>query len=855
MYQIALNRSFDKPQIDMIKLLYCVLLLIPAGLFAQRDFLVVIEGSTTNLLDQRAVVGVTIDIMQQDAVLTKVLSNQSGQFYASAKISQGQPIQVRLTKGGFLTKQVLLDLTTLQSQSSSPGGLQLTRNLNCELYELRPDVDLSFAKNAVTDKYVWSNGALVHVPLVKTDADQKAKAAYQLAIDQKAYQRHMLAAEKANAAQNQDQAVVYLDSALLVIPNDALAKLKKEQILSAQAAERKRIQDEALQASLLREAIAARQAGDLNLASQKIKEAAAVLPNNSAVVQEQTNIDKMRTEAADAQAKTMAFQKAMQAAAALVNAKKYDEAETKYKEAQQIKPTEKEAVNAQLLLLKELKFDIQNEAELKRTMKLANDQYLQKKYDLALETYKKADQQIALFHKQSLIDSYSKELQAGIKRVTEGINSMSQVYQNQLAKANENFNKGPQFYGTAKSILNSDPMKSRQNEPEVIELKNKISAMEAYYAARKTAYQLVKAKDNPGALKALEKLHASGLAQQQYLNQNELPGIQKSMDSLRIILTPAPVVKVKEDAVVEPAGIRLTAPGEAVNGENSMVFNDLQSNREAKQESPYRTQQQIRTEVEYQNYFSQQNAAVGSYETSAQFEMTRSQRELQSRQNEATQQTLQSDRAQKTQEYEVAVQNREALSAQHQQDNVTNLNAWKDAKDHQNQTEQKAADGRQQSELDRLNVIQNQKDLQVQKSRAEDEKNVTELNQRTQAVTYTKQVQQDAAAGEGQAQYEKIQQTAASTVQLKTTPNYLRDENGVLFPSNTMTEKTYQIKNKEGYVTKVIIRRVVVDPNGHGVVYEQTTDENGKTYFTRDGQVSTEYIWFNESTGANVLTK
>jgi hypothetical protein len=83
----------------------------------------------------------------------------------------------------------------------------------------------------------------------------------------------------------------------------------------------------------------------------------------------------------------------------------------------------------------------------------------------------------------------------------------------------------------------------------------------------------------------------------------------------------------------------------------------------------------------------------------------------------------------------------------------------------------------------------------------------------------------------------------------------LRDENGVLFPVNTMTEKTYQIKNKEGFVTKVIIRRVVVDPNGYGVVYEQTTDENGKTYFTRDGQVSTEYVWFNDSTGANVLKK
>lgn len=119
----------------------------------------------------------------------------------------------------------------------------------------------------------------------------------------------------------------------------------------------------------------------------------------------------------------------------------------------------------------------------------------------------------------------------------------------------------------------------------------------------------------------------------------------------------------------------------------------------------------------------------------------------------------------------------------------------------------------------------------------------------------TKQQQQEAATIGGQMQFEKIQQTAASAVSLKTAPNYLRDEDGVLFPPNSFTEKTYQIKNGEGYVIKVIIRRVVVDSNGYGVVYEQTTDENGKTYFTRDGQVSTEYVWFNDSSGANVLKK
>ena len=235
--------------------------------------------------------------------------------------------------------------------------------------------------------------------------------------------------------------------------------------------------------------------------------------------------------------------------------------------------------------------------------------------------------------------------------------------------------------------------------------------------------------------------------------------------------------------------------------------------------------------------------------------MTRAQRELNTKQNTATQNALQANQAQFMQAHDVAVTNRDVATSVRQQENATNLSVWKDAKDDQSQTEKKAEDARGQAELDRLNVIQNQKDLQLKQQATSDEQVRVELDQRSQVVAFTKQEAQENATNGGQAQFEQIQQTAVSTVQLKTTPNYLRDENGVLFASNALTEKTYQLKNKEGYVTKVIIRRVVVDPNGHGVVYEQTTDENGKTYFTRDGQVSTEYIWFNESTGANVLIK
>jgi hypothetical protein len=136
-----------------------------------------------------------------------------------------------------------------------------------------------------------------------------------------------------------------------------------------------------------------------------------------------------------------------------------------------------------------------------------------------------------------------------------------------------------------------------------------------------------------------------------------------------------------------------------------MVFNDLQLNREAKQEAPYRTQQQIRTEVEYQNYFSQQNAQIGSFETMSQLELTRSQRDLAARQNNNTQQTLQADKSQQTQEHEVAVQIRDANAALRQQENSDNISAWKDAKDYQDQTTAKAADSRQEYELKSLQKL------------------------------------------------------------------------------------------------------------------------------------------------------
>jgi hypothetical protein len=88
-----------------------------------------------------------------------------------------------------------------------------------------------------------------------------------------------------------------------------------------------------------------------------------------------------------------------------------------------------------------------------------------------------------------------------------------------------------------------------------------------------------------------------------------------------------------------------------------------------------------------------------------------------------------------------------------------------------------------------------------------------------------------------------------------TQPNFLKDEDGNLFPSNALTERIFKNKNSNGLVTSVVVQRVVVDMNGYGVVYEKTTNEGGDSYYTRNSAAITEFNWFHESSGKDVIQK
>jgi hypothetical protein len=225
------------------------------------------------------------------------------------------------------------------------------------------------------------------------------------------------------------------------------------------------------------------------------------------------------------------------------------------------------------------------------------------------------------------------------------------------------------------------------------------------------------------------------------------------------------------------------------------------------------------------------------------------------RKNQVAADQRQGDLQNELQKNEVAVTTRNKTQEEKQNQNAENISTWKDAKDVSNANQQKASDKLQESELSRSNHLSNEESVRAEKLKNQEQKDLSA--QETMKTNYEVSVSKrdnDNATNQDQ-QYEQIEKMAESKVELTNAPNNLKDEDGVLFPKNAMTERTYTVKNSQGFVTTVIVRRVVVDKNGYGVVFEQTTKEDGVNNFTRNGQIITDYIWFNESTGANVIEK
>ncbi len=482
----------------------------------------------------------------------------------------------------------------------------------------------------------------------------------------------------------------------------------------------------------------------------------------------------------------------------------------------------------------------------------------EKNLKLSIEKYNEAESLSTKLSNSSSNQLYISSLKAEKSKLLEVKNSEDLVFNSQLIKANEYFAQGQYGYAKAKLILRTDPMRGRINDPKVIELTDKINQMESYFSMKKTAYLLVKSKKkNQEAITSLKITQEKAILNQTIIPQNELAQLKKSIDSLENIINPMSALIPKKiiPASTQDQGTILLAPGEIHTGKNSDAYKDIFINKEKKDNAATYKMEINKNDLEYTtNFISTITASQGQ---DAQVQINEIKNDIDSilsdeqKNNEQRQYQMQKQIATLNQDINernlsVIAQNELIATEIGEKKNQLDI-TQKKLNDENSERLEKQMEAIQINK-DRILIIEQERHETEEDRHAEQQKMINKLD-------YAHYQKDSILKAEIDSRSTKIQKMKDYQKYYETTPNYLKNEAGVLYEKNKMTEVIYKIKNLQGYVSSVVVRRIVVDTNGYGVVYEQTTNESGKNSFTRNGLPITETIWFNESTGLNVVKK
>jgi len=394
----------------------------------QTPVLVALEGTVQDFVTGQKLFGATVNVIQNGVSVSRVVSDNKGNYYVSARVNPAQIMAIVVANPGYMTKKLSFDLKTIVPKANAANGVRLIDNLPLQLYVIRPNVDLSFTKETYAEKFAWDQSIYKAIPdaQVKADMDKKVKDLYKIAKDKDRTVYCVAAADLAVSRKEYEKAVIYYDSALIVAPADPGITQKKKSVetiieINQNEAKRKKEFDK-----LKAEGDVAFTASNWTLAEQKYKLADQQIPKDPYIVTRLAKItENVITDKKNVENKAL-YDKTMTAANTLFTAKKYDEAIAKYNEAMKLNSNQKDIVLREISKIQAIKDDNANELEVKKQLKSANDLYVQKKYDQSIDMYKKVELSIAKFKKQTLIDQYSKELQNGMKKVTDWKNSQDQ---------------------------------------------------------------------------------------------------------------------------------------------------------------------------------------------------------------------------------------------------------------------------------------------------------------------------------------------------------------------------------------------------------------------------------------------
>jgi hypothetical protein len=826
--------------------------------YGQNKVTITLVGSVTNFSTSEKLFGATLYMMQNGKTVAKSISDETGRYNINGFVLIEQPIDLLVSKPGYASKKVLFDIKTLKISNGKSTNLQLLEELIIELYENRTGANLSFTKTDYAEKFTWDQSVFIAKPdeKYKSAIDKKVTEEYAKVENNGVSKDFVSRGDIANKNKEFEKAVAYYDSAIVATPKDSTIKLKKDNVLNTI----KNIQEEDTKKanynskkSLAENAL---NSGDLVNAEKTLKAIQLEFPGDPyatnqlakiSVVKNQQDLDNKSKVEAD---------KLIAQANTLKNSKKYEDAIAKLQQAITLSPSKKEDLNKEISTIKSIQSDVNIEEQLNKDLKNVASLLKDKKYDEAIIAYKNIDQSIAKLSNQPLIDKYSSLSQQGAKSVLDKKNLEGEEFKKQLQKAQDNYDKGPAFYGDAEKILKGDPMKSRMSDPDVKQLSEQIVKMKDFYKQKNEAYKDVKNKKNNEALTKLKATRDYATKLGNTAPQNELTKLKNSIDSLESILKPQNVgPNVPQTNNSNSSGIQLKAPGELITNNPSDVFNELAENIDAKKAAPFENITEIKNEIDKEADFNKKLNASRQEDDMENIQDRKTEIELKAIEQSKIPIQLQENLDEKKRQLEVDIYNKQQVDAQQNEVQSNQIQNWKNEKDSSSLAKSIEIEQKTESDMARFQETKNTIEKNALNNQKQNELIAQSLQQTKTKTEYALFKQDSLNATLGENRSNLIQQQKDFKKENKLAANHIKDEKGVEFPWNKMTENIYKIKNKEGFVTSIITRRVVVDKNGYGIVYEQNTNELGANSFCKNGAPTTEYVWANESTGINVIEK
>jgi len=498
------------------------------------------------------------------------------------------------------------------------------------------------------------------------------------------------------------------------------------------------------------------------------------------------------------------------------------------------------------------------DAEIKRAYDLQSKQ----EYDKAIEVYNLTKGSLGYTHdtltKQKRIDDIDQKVEAAKKaKETDALN-----FSNAVAKVKNTLdsltfdgqygaNHQPKIaLGVVKTLLANNPLKQKAATAEVSSLKARLNKMEPYFVNNAKLLKNMAVKDSVSALKAANALLTqAGVAE---VGPLEIKYLKNKIDSIQNKMKITPLNSANNSSSVRgtvlnpPPGAKLFTGNSRNNGSNLtgeerhtiLVRNAWDKLKQAVDDRMYRESLAQEEAAKANRNFVERQSVVRALNNQNEAEANKD-RETENKQWVNNTQFSIYERERENQEMMNRLADQQ-VEMRNQRDSIL----AHDADNHN------LAHEATRSFVDSMMVAKTKKEVEAadlnkrlanEQTKAVNENQYTRYLQDQEALDQTKSAQR---AQEERMNYVKVESYS---------PNYLKNDSGQCFPWNAMTELVYTYEDSYGFEIGRIVRRIVVNSQGYGVVYEQIIDENGQSSFTLNGQSITEALWAHDSDGSPVL--